>query len=270
MKKPYLIDTHSHINFNAYKKDAEEVIQRALDKNIWMIAVGAQYSTGRRALEYAEAYDGIYAAVGLHPTHIRGVFETGLWSGNERELEEFNRDNYKELLENPKAVAVGEIGLDYYDKTITDSAKVIQKEVFKKQLDLARDAGKPVIIHCRKAYNDLIEILEEYSGKINGVVHSFEGRKSQALKFLDMGFYLGFNGMITYASGMENIIKEVSLERILLETDCPFLTPIPYRGQRNEPSYLSYIAEKIAEIKQIETDQVAEQTTKNAMDLFKF
>jgi TatD DNase family protein len=263
----YLIDTHSHINFNAYKNDAKEVIRRALDENIRMIAVGAQYSTSRRALDYAKSYDGIYAAVGLHPTHIKGTFEEGLWSESERELEEFDKKKYKKLLQNDKVVAVGEVGLDYYDKSITDQAKTKQREVLEAQLGLAKETNKSVIIHCRKAYDDLIEILENHTN-IRAVVHSFEGRKSQAQKLVGMGFYLGFNGMITYVSGLEKIVASVPLDKILIETDSPFLTPEPYRGQRNEPMYVKYIAEKIAEIKQAKIDQVAYQTTQNAKKLF--
>ena len=159
-----------------------------------------------------------------------------------------------------------------------------QKEVFKAQLELAQQLQKPVIFHCRKAYDDLIAILEEFNsgclscpfacpgaggGKLEGVVHCFMSRWSHAEKLLNMGFYFGFNGLITYARDYDKVIEKLPLERILLETDCPYLTPEPYRGQRNEPSYVKYVAEKIAEIKKIKIEQVAEQTTKNAKELFK-
>ena len=266
---PYLIDTHSHINFSAFKDDADQVIARALENNIYMIVVGVQYSTSKRAVKYAKSYEGIYAAVGLHPTHIKGVFKENVWSSSEREFEDFKKDKYSELLKEPKVVAVGEVGLDYYDKNLPEASKNLQKEVFKKQLDLALEFNKPAIIHCRKAYNDLIEILEVYSNSdLEAVVHSFEGNKKQAQKIIEMGFYLGFNGLITYASGLEKVVENISLDKILVETDCPFLAPTFYRGQRNEPSYVKYIAKKITEIKNLDFNKVASQTTNNAKKLF--
>jgi len=281
MSKPFLIDTHSHINFNAYKDDGDEVIKRTLKENIWLINVGAQYSTSQRAVEYAEKYkEGVYAAVGLHPSHIcQNKSET---SEENREIEKFNQEKYRKLLENPKVVAMGEIGLEYFDG-ITQQAKDKQKEVLLEQLELAQQIGKPIIFHCRKAYDDLIELLTGFkagcvscpmacpgagSTQVKGVVHCFMGRWSQAEKFLETGFYFSFNGLITYARDYDKVIEKMPLDKILLETDCPYLTPAPYRNKRNEPLYVKLVAEKIAEIKKIKFEQVAEQTTKNAKELF--
>jgi len=264
MKEPILFDTHSHINFNAYKDDGEAVIGRALEAGVWMINAGSQHSTSRRAVEYAEKYkEGVYAAVGLHPSHVAEVFDAG---------------KYGELLKNPKVVAVGEIGLEYGDG-ISQEAKDKQKEVLAQQVELAQQAGKPIIFHCRKAYDDLIELLEMFSfgcahcphscsPKLRGVIHCFMGRLPQAEKFLEMGFHLGFNGIITYARDYDKVIKKIPLEKILLETDCPYLSPVPHRKERNEPLYLKHIAEKLAEIKGVSFEEVAARTTKNARELF--
>lgn len=263
-QQPFLIDTHAHVNFNVYKDDGDEVIKRTLKENVWMINVGAQYSTSRRAVQYAEKYqEGVYAAVGLHPIHI---------------LEEFDSTKYKELLANPKVVAMGEIGLEYGDE-ISQEAKDKQRKVLIEQLELAQQVNKPVIFHCRKAYDNLIELLARFNfgcvqcphacvSSLGGVLHCFMGRWSQAEKFLEMGFYFGFNGLITYARDYDKVIEKLPLEKILLETDCPYLTPVPYRDKRNEPLYVKLVAEKIAQLKKIKFEKVAAQTTKNARQLF--
>jgi TatD DNase family protein len=286
MSKPFLIDSHSHVNFNVYKDDGHEVIKRTLEENIWIVNVGVQYSTSQRAVEYAKKYsEGVYAAVGIHPSHIcldnleqdKGAREES------RELEEFDSEKYRELLANPKTVAMGEIGLEYGDG-ISQEARDKQKQVLLEQLELVQQMDKPVIFHCRKAYEDLIEILECLSNKcagcpfncpdaegkkIRGVLHCFMGRWSQAKRLMAMGFYFGFNGLITYARDYDKVIKNLPLDRILLETDCPYLTPVPHRGERNEPLNIKYVAEKIAELKRTKLEEVAEQTTKNAKKLFR-
>ena len=281
MSKPLLIDTHTHINFKAYKDDGHEVIKRTLKENIWIINVGAQYSTSRRAVQYAEKYkEGVYAAIGLHPSHIHkdNLKQDKGAQEESRKLEEFDEKKYKELLANPKTVAMGEIGLEY-GKDINQAAKDKQKKILIEQLELAQQADKPVIFHCRKAYDDLIELLTMFNSgcahcphacasSLRGVFHCFMGRWSQAEKLLDMGFCLSFNGLITYARDYDKVIENLPLEKILLETDAPYLSPVPHRGKRNEPLYVKYVAEKIAQIKKIKFDEVAQQTTKNARNLF--
>lgn len=279
MSKPILIDTHSHVNFNAYADDGEAVVKRALDNGVWMINAGAQYSTSCRAVEYAEKYkEGVYAAVGLHPSHTH---IDNLNQDKDIEVEEvevFDAEKYKKLLENPKTVAIGEIGLEYGDN-ISQKAKDKQKEVLIEQIELAQQLGKPIVFHCLKAYDDLIELLEMFnfgcahcahscSPNLRGVMHCFVGRLSQAEKFVEIGFHIGLNGIITYARDYDKIIKKIPLEKILLETDCPYLSPVPHRGERNEPLYVKYVAEKIAEIRGVSFEKVAEQTTKNARELF--
>lgn len=283
-----LIDTHAHVNFSAYKEDGDEVVKRALDENIWMILVGSQWSTSKRAIEYVAKYDkGVYAAVGLHPSHLE---EQQIKDENEIEFstrkEDFDFDKYKELAENKKVVAVGEIGLDYYrikDGLEGDEIKYKQKQVFMEQLDLARQLDKPVIIHCRDAYSDLFDLLSLFSAgcascphacpgaggvPLRGVIHCFNGNLEEAKKFLNMGFYISFTGIITFSNQYDSVIKEIPLNKILVETDCPYLTPVPHRGKRNEPSYVKYIAEKIAGVKKISFEEVAGETTKNAKELF--
>lgn len=285
-----LVDTHAHVNFNAYKDDADEVIRRSLENDVWMINVGSQYSTSKRAVEMTEKYkQGVYAAVALHPIHLgpsRFIDKQEVNPVKSRKAgaarQQFNRvkfktkqeyydnSNYRSMAKNPKVVAIGETGLDYY--YAEETAKELQKEVFKQHLELANELNKPVIFHCRKAYDDLLEILRaainDRQLTIKGVLHCYMGKQSQAEEFLNMGFYLGFNGLITYCRDYDKVIKNTPLERILIETDCPYLTPEPYRGKRNEPLYVKYVAEKIAEIKGISFEKVAEQTTKNTKELF--
>lgn len=278
-KTPQLIDTHTHVNFKAFKEDGHEVIRRALSKGVWMINVGSQHSTSCRAVDYVGKYKrGVYAAVGLHPMHIAA---DGRVKKNEREFEEFDLNKYYELLSKPKVAAVGEIGLDYYHEDVTDRLKSKQKDILVQQIDLAQFSGKPIIFHCRKAYDDLLDVLINFnagcaqcphactgSPRLRGVVHSFMGRWSQAQKFLDLGLYLGFNGLITYARDHDKVIRSMPLERILVETDAPYLTPEPHRGERNEPVYVEYVAKKLAAIRDVSYKTLAEQTTKNARELF--
>lgn len=266
-----LIDTHAHINFNIYKDDADEVIKRTLKNDVWMINVGSQYDTSKRALEMAEKYkQGVYAAVALHPIHLGpSKFIDKQEVKFKTKQEKFDVSSYRVLANHPKVVAIGETGLDYY--YAEETAKELQKQVFKQHLELAHELEKPLIFHCRKAYNDLLEILKTHysSLKPRGALHCFMGKWSQAEEFLGMGFYLGFNGLITYCRDYDKVIKNTPFERILIETDCPYLTPEPHRGKRNEPLYVKYVAQKIAEIKEISFEKVAEQTTKNARELFR-
>lgn len=283
MKTPLLIDTHAHINFNGYKEDGDKIIKRALEHGVWVINVGAQYSSSVRAVKYANKYDqGVYAMVGLHPSHVykNTKYQPDEWErGEQKEFEEFDQGKYRKLLEDKKTVALGEIGLDYHDQ-ITDQEKEKQRQVFLEQLELAQQMNKPVAIHCRKAYEDLIDLLMMFnsgcascpqacaSTGLRGVVHCFVGRWAQAEKLLDIGFHISFTGLITYANDYDKVIEKMPLEKILIETDSPYLTPKPHRGKRNEPSYVKYVAQRIAQIKKIKFEKTAQQTTQNARELF--
>jgi TatD DNase family protein len=277
MKRITLIDTHAHLNFNAYKDDLDEVIKRSLDNKVWMINVGSQYETSKKAVKIAEQYEkGVYAAVGLHPIHLSdGIFKTKI---DQEEIEfqtreeDFDYQKYKELARSKKVAAIGEIGFDYWYKPKTkkklEEFKQKQKEVFLQQLELARELSLPVIFHCRTAHDDLLETLnfQVSSFKFRGVIHCFTGNWQQAERYLEMGLYLGFNGII-FKLDLDEIIKKSPLEKILIETDCPYLTPPPMEG-RNEPLYVKYVVEKIAKIKNLSYEEVSNITTENAKKLF--
>jgi len=282
MSKPKLIDIHTHINFRDYKDDGDKVVRRALEAGVWIINSGSQYSTSKRAVEYANKHkEGVYAVVGLHPIHVlEGGREEKNWKGEieERKYEELDERKYLKLLKDPKAVGVGEIGLEY-DENTTKDKKDKQKEILIRQIEMAQQTNKPIVFHCRKAYDDLIELLNMFSvgcascpmacsPKLRGVIHCFMGKLSQAQKLTEMGFHLSFNGLITYARDYDKVIKSIPLENIVLETDAPYLAPAPHRGEKNEPAYVQYVAEKIAEIKGIVFNEVARRTTKNARELF--
>lgn len=269
-----LIDTHAHLNFAAYKNDLEEVIKRCSDQKVGVINVGSEYKTSRRAVEMAQKYENLWAAIGLHPIHLSSsTYYDKIDDSEEIEFkpstEEYDMEKYRELAKNPKVVAVGEVGLDYFhDKENIEH----QKEIFKKQIKLAVEFNLPIIIHCRDAYKDVLEIIQEekkkYGEKLRGVVHSYLGRLSQAKDFIDAGFYLGFNGIVTFARDYDKVLKNISLENILIETDCPYLTPLPHRGKRNDPTYVRFVAEKIAEVKKVDFKSVSEATSENAKKLF--
>lgn len=271
-----LIDTHSHLNFNAFKNDADEVVRRALQKDIWMINVGSQYSTSERAVFMSEKYqEGVYAAIGIHPIHLSElIFKDKVDENEEVEfypsVEKFDEEKYIKLAENKKVVAIGEIGLDYFHNK---DNKEKQKEVFSAQIDMAMKLNLPIIIHCREAHDNVMEILrdkkKQYGEKLRGVVHCFSGRLSQAKIYIEeLGFCLGFNGIITFDRSYDKVVREIDSKYILIETDCPYLTPVPFRGKRNEPAYVEHVAEKIAEIKNIDSDEVSKITTINATELF--
>ena len=290
LSKSMFIDTHAHLNFNAFKEDASSVIEKCLKEDIWLINVGAQYSTSLRAVEYAQKYkNGVFAAIGLHPIHLEEVEieEEGIKFKSRKE--KFNKTKYHLLaLNSKKVVAIGECGLDYYRidqiKKPKEKIKRKQKDVLISHLDLARELDLPIIFHCRgsknnplDAYFDLLEILKEINPKfiaqrkkLKGVVHCFLGNKKIAKKFLDLNLYLGFTGIITFSKTdqLKEVISFCPLKKILIETDAPYLAPIPYRGKRNEPLYVKFVAQRIAEIKKIEIEKVAQQTTKNAFQCF--
>jgi len=286
-----LIDTHGHINFNAFREDGEEVLKRTLEQGMQVIMPGSQYSTSKRAVEIAERYkEGVYAAIGLHPIHIGeprkvDVLETQSsldstrdkesWEEFETHAEEFDYEKYKELAKSKKVVAVGEVGLDYYyfpkSKAKRAAIKEKQKEVLRQQVDLADEFALPVIFHCRVAHDDLIEFLEKRKG-IKGVVHSYTGTAEHTKKFMGLGLSFGFNGLIlknvAALPNQKEVISAIPLDRIVLETDSPYLTPPQKQGERNEPLFLRYIAEEIAAIKKVSLEEVAVRTAQNAKKLF--
>ncbi|WP_181538813.1 TatD family hydrolase [[Anoxybacillus] calidus] len=251
-----LFDTHAHLNAIQYNDDLQEVINRALEEGVSnIVVVGFDRPTISRAIELAEQYPFIYAAVGWHPVDAIDMTEEDL-------------QMIEQLAAHPKVVALGEMGLDYYwDK----SPKEVQKEVFRKQIALAKKVKLPIIIHNREATADIIEILkEENAAEVGGVMHCFTGSVEVAKQCIDMNFYISFGGPVTFknAKKPKEVAKEIPLEHLLIETDCPYLTPHPFRGKRNEPSYVKYVAEAIAELKGISFEEVAQKTSDNAKKLF--
>lgn len=251
-----LFDTHVHLNAEQFNEDLQEVIGRAKAEGVErMVVVGFDRPTITKAIELCETYDFIYASVGWHPVDAIDMKPEDLeW--------------LRELSAHPKVVALGEMGLDYHwDK----SPKDIQKEVFKKQIQLAKEVKLPIIIHNREATSDIVEILkEEGAAEVGGIMHCFSGSVETAKECLDMNFYISLGGPVTFknAKKPKEVAEAVPLDRLLIETDCPYLAPHPYRGKRNEPAYVKLVAEQIAELKGITYDEVAKATTENANKLF--
>ncbi|MDM5356538.1 TatD family hydrolase [Peribacillus sp. ACCC06369] len=251
-----LFDTHVHVNAEQFNEDLEDVIERAKEAGVNnMVVVGFDRPTIIRAMELIEAYDFMYAAVGWHPVDAIDMTEEDLlW--------------IEELSNHPKVVAIGEMGLDYHwDK----SPKDVQMEVFRKQIRLAKKLGLPIIIHNREATADIVKILkEEEASEVGGIMHCFSGSAETALECINMNFYISLGGPVTFknAKKPKEVAAAVPLDRLLIETDCPYLAPHPYRGKRNEPSYVKFVAEQIAEIKQLTIEEVSKATTENAKKLF--
>ncbi|WP_017754907.1 TatD family hydrolase [Calidifontibacillus oryziterrae] len=252
-----LFDTHVHLNARQYAEDEEEVIKRAKTEGVsTMVCVGFDQETINGAIRIAEQYDFIYAAVGWHPVDaIDMTAEDLVW--------------LEKLAEHPKVVALGEMGLDYHwDK----SPKDVQKDVFRKQIQLAKKVKLPIIIHNRDATQDIVEILkEEGAHEVGGIMHCFSGSVETAKECIDMNFYISFGGPVTFknAKKPKEVAIEVPLEKLLIETDCPYLTPHPYRGKRNEPAFVKLVAQQIAELKGITYEELAKKTSENAKRLFR-
>lgn len=277
------IDTHAHVNFNAYKKDADEVIRHSLGENTWMILVGSEYKTSKKGLDFANKYEkGVYVAVGIHPIHLEEVMvedKDSEYSFKAR-AEEFSYDVYEKMAQFEKVVAIGEIGLDYYHINLSDDINKIkskQKDVFIKQLSLAINLGLPVIIHCRQAHDDMLKILKDFKkenknsikpGKIWGVMHCFSGDEDLAWQYFSLGLIISFTGLITFSKQWDDLIRKMPSDKFMIETDCPYMTPEPYRGERNEPILVKYVARRIAEIRNLNLERVAEITTQNAKKVF--
>ena len=257
-----LVDTHCHLNFHRYDQDRDAVLQRAHDVGVERIIVPAIDLPGcAEALQLAEAQPGIYAAVGIHPNSSRSFDASSI-------------DRLRELASHATVVAIGEIGLDYHwDK----SPKAMQVRALEQQLELGAELALPVIIHNREASADVIEILTDWATSVEsslrgrlGVLHSFSASADIAARATELGFYLGFSGPLTFkkANELREIARETPLERLLVETDAPFLSPAPYRGKRNEPAWVCHINAALAKLRGITPDQMARQTTDNAETLF--
>ena len=249
-----MFDTHTHINTKKYENILENTITNAKNNGVnKILAVGMDLETSKIAIDIANNYENVFATVGIHPAYVN----------------ESNHLDLDYLYNNDKVVAVGEIGLDFY---WTKDNKELQIKVFEEQLQKAINLNLPVIIHTRNSFKETYEIVKKYEGKITGVFHCFSSNLEDAIKTVELGFYIGIDGPITFKNNnteLIKIVKNIDLKNILIETDSPYLTPKPFRGKMNEPANVRYVAEKIAEIKNVDLSEVIKQTTKNAKKLFK-
>lgn len=271
-----IIDAHSHVQFPVYDSDREEVIRRAREAGVKMIAVGTQVSTSESAIKLAnECPEDIWATVGYHPNHLSENWHHDKKEQESSQKEEFDIDRLRELAKNPKVVGIGECGLDYFRITNDESGiKNLQQQVFLEQAELALELQKPLMIHCRPAkgsddaYNDLLSLINNSKFTIPKIVHFYVGGLEVTKKLVDAGFNFTFGGVITFARDYDEALKYIPLDRILLETDCPYVAPKSYRGKRNEPAYIKETAEKLAELKGERLKKVLDQIYFNSTRVF--
>ncbi|WP_255784618.1 TatD family hydrolase [Mediannikoviicoccus vaginalis] len=250
-----MIDSHAHLDEERFDEDRDELIKSLKENAIsYVINPSSDMDTSRRVVELSNKYDNIFAAVGIHPHDAEGFKEEDL-------------DELRELSKDERVVAIGEIGLDYY---YDNSPRDIQKEVFRKQLELSHELDLPVIIHTRDAMGDTYDILKEFEGRVRGVMHCYTGSIEMAEKFMKLGFYISIAGPVTFknAVNVREMAKQIPLERLLIETDSPYLAPVPNRGKRNDPTNVRYVADMLANLKEIQIDKIIEHSRENTVELF--
>ncbi len=258
---PKYIDIHSHLNDKQFDKDRQEVIDRTLKGNVWTITIGTDKEMSQKACELSVLHDGLYASVGMHPS--------------DNKQEKFDSEFYRNLIKKyPKIVAIGECGLDYFRVPEGDTQeKRRQKEIFELHIELAVEMKKPLMIHCRDAYSELIDILEvkkrEYGDDLAANIHFFAGDIEIAKKCFDLDLTISFTGVLTFARNYDDVVKYAPLEKIMAETDAPYVAPVPYRGKRCEPLYVSEVVKKIALIRGGDEKVVSDALVKNAIRTFK-
>jgi len=253
-----LIDTHAHLQFKAYDSDRDEVVKRNSEELEAVINVGTSVDASEKGIDLSEKVGNFYASIGVHPHHV------DQWGEN-------TYSHLKSLAQNPKVVAVGEIGLDkhlYQGYPKPDLKK--QAKILEKQISLAQEMGKPILFHCRDVYDELHDQIKNYKGEIRGLMHCYMGTWAQAKKFLDLGLYISFSGNITYKGNdyIRETAKKLPDDRVLTETDSPFLSPEPRRGQRNEPIYVKMVAATIATVRNLRSEEAVQITAQNANFLF--
>jgi TatD DNase family protein len=252
-----LIDSHAHLEMPEFKKDLEGVIQRAKEAGVvYIFTVGTEKKDWKKAIEIANTHPSIFAILGVHPH-------------NAKEIDDQTYTLLKGLCKNEKVKAYGEIGLDFFRNL---SPREIQLKRFREQIELAKELGLPIVVHDREAHQETLEMLKsEKADACGGIIHCFSGDYEMAKACMDMGFYISIPGSITFknAESFREIVKRIPLDSLLVETDAPFLTPEPFRGKRNEPSYVRYTAQKVAEIKKFSFEKVAEVTTENALRVYR-
>lgn len=252
-----LIDSHAHLEMPEFKKDLKEVLQRAKASRVeYIITVGTEKKGWKATLDIAESNSMVYAILGVHPHHAK-------------EIDEQTYPLLKQLCQNGKVRALGEIGLDFFRNL---SPREIQLKRFREQIELAQELNLPIVIHDREAHQETLEVLRSQKAeKCGGIIHCFSGDYEMATACIDMGFYISIPGSITFknAEKLREVVRRIPLHSLLIETDAPFLTPEPFRGKRNEPSYVTYTAQKIAEIKKVPFEKVAEMTVENTLKVYR-
>ncbi len=251
-----MIDSHCHLDFKDFDKNRAEIIKNALDAGVHtMVNIGADLQTSINSVKLAEQYDFIYATVGVHP-HDAKTFNP--------EVEE----QLRRMIEHKKVAAVGEIGLDYYRDL---SPRNIQEKVFRRQLEIAVEKDLPVVIHTRESFRDAVDIVSDYAGDLpGGIFHCFPGTVDDAYKVIDLGFHISVGGVITFPRAkMATVAVEAPLNRIAIETDSPYLTPMPYRGKTNQPAYVKYVCDKIAELRGMPAEEVEKITDRNSQRVYR-
>lgn len=257
--KPNYFDIHSHIQERRFEEDREAVIERMEEAGVWSIVVGVDYESSKKAVELATLHEGLYASIGLHPTDVV--------------KEDFEVERYRTLAENKKVVSIGECGLDYLRaQDESREEKKRQRKRFEEQIDLAVELDKPLMVHSREAYDDTLDILtskkQEYGDALRGNIHFFSGDVAILKRYLNLNFTVSFTGVITFTHDYDEVVRFVPLSHIMSETDCPYVAPVPYRGGRNEPSYVVEVARRIAEIRGEDFEKVESALVENAMRIF--
>lgn len=251
-----IFDTHAHYDDEVFDEDREEILRTIQTEGVGLVAdIGADIESTKKAMELSEKYDFIYAVAGVHPSEVYSLTENDM-------------DWLRSAARHPKVVAIGEIGLDYHYE---DTIREVQKKWFIRQLELAKEVGLPVSIHSRDAAQDTLEIMKAAgSSEIGGVIHCFSYGWEMAKIYLDMGFYLGIGGVVTFknAKKLKEVVKNAPMERLVLETDAPYLTPAPHRGKRNSSHYLKYVAEEIALLRDMEPEEVIRITEENGKRMY--
>jgi TatD DNase family protein len=248
---PRYFDIHSHLDAAQYDADRAEVLKRLQETNTHTITIGTDLASSKRAVELADTHEGVYACIGILAVDNR---------------EEFDTEEFGKLVVHPKVVAIGECGLDFFYTTKEEDYER-QKKIFIDQIEFAIAHGKPLMIHVRNAYEEVLEILETYQGRVRGNIHFFASTPEMAERFFALGFTISFTGVITFAREYDEVIRRAPLDRIMSETDAPYVAPVPYRGKRNEPAYVQEVVARIAEIRGEDPELVQRALVQNALNM---
>ena len=276
--KPNLIDSHCHLHFPAYKETLPDVLARMVSGGVWAVTVGTTASTSEQGIKFTREHENVWCTVGYHPEHLTSNFH----DESEGEHEPYDFDRLKALASDEKVVGIGETGLDFYridPELKREEAEQLQEDVFRQHIALAEEADKPLVIHCREASERFIRIIKDEKSKgrkIRGVMHCYTGDWEEAERLLDLGLWISFTGIITFgvkksmdpAKHVHRVIERMPIDKMMIETDAPWLAPDPHRGGQNEPAFVEFVARKIAELRKMEYEEIAKITTENALRFF--